>query len=151
MTHFPRTRAAWLGLAVALAPAMSPAAPAASAPGGNAPLHDTRWVVQTVDGAPLSHTGTRGTPQLTLHRSTQHLSGFAGCNRIRGRYTQSGPQLALTAVASTRMACTPALMQQEQHLLAALAQVDGYRIEGRRLSLLQGDVVKITFSKASGS
>src|SRR5512139_3232549 len=129
MLNFSRTRLVALGLAAAMAPALSPAAPSASAPTGNSPLHDTRWLLQAVDGVPITHEGARGTPQLVLYHDTQHLATSAGCNAIRGRYTQSGPRLALAAVASTRMSCTPALMQQEQQLLAALAQIDGYRIE----------------------
>lgn len=145
-----------LGLVVALAPMLPVAAApaAASAPpasAGNAHLRDTRWTLQTLAGTPVARTGTRSTPQLVLGAGSQHLSGSGGCNRLRGRFTQRGTQLAFTAEAGTRMTCAPAVMQQEQQLLAVLAAVDGYRIEGRVLSLLQGEVVKATFSTAAGS
>jgi heat shock protein HslJ len=63
---------------------------------------------------------------------------------LRGRYTQRGTQLALTALATTRMACPQ--MQQEQRFIELLGAADAYRIEGQVLSLLQGDKVRITFT-----
>ena len=69
-----------------------------------------------------------------------------GCNKLRGRYTQRGTQLALTALATTRMACPQ--IQQEQRFIELLGAADAYRIEGQVLSLLQGETVRITF-KAS--
>ncbi|MBL0728891.1 META domain-containing protein [Piscinibacter sp. HJYY11] len=126
------------------------AAPAsASAAGatafGNVALRDTRWALQTLDGAPVAAAGARGPVQLTLRSTSQHLTGFAGCNTLRGRYTQRGTSIALKPLATTRMACAPEVMEQEARLLQALASIDSYRIEGRQLSLMQADVVKLTF------
>jgi heat shock protein HslJ len=122
------------------------AAPAPEA--GNALLLNTYWAAQTVDGAPLITPVDRsaGKVHLVLHAGSQHLSGFAGCNRIRGRYTQRGTQLALSAIAAARRACAAPEMQQEQKLIALLGTVDAYRIEGPVLSLLQGDVVRVTLT-----
>lgn len=120
------------------------AAPA-SAPSTNTPLRDTRWALQTIAGAPAATSPKRGQVQLSLRAASQHLSGFAGCNTLQGRYIQRGTSLALKPLATTRMACEPELMQQEARFLQTLASIDGYRIEGRQLSLLQGDVVKLTF------
>lgn len=136
-------------LAICLAGALVPAQAATPSPAAanNAKLRDTHWVVQTLDGEPLP--ATASDVHLVLHASDQHLSGFTGCNRLRGRYTQSGTQLVLKALSNTRMACSPGLMQQEQRLLESLGAADAYRIEGRVLSLLQGETVRITF-KAPG-
>lgn len=120
--------------------------PALAAPAGasdNARLRDTRWAVQTLDGTPVLPAAAGPNLHLVLHARSQQLSGFAGCNRLRGRYTQRGTQLALKALSSTRMACPQ--MQQEQRFLELLAAADAYRIEGQVLSLLQGDVVRVTF------
>ncbi|MEO8153168.1 MAG: META domain-containing protein [Rhizobacter sp.] len=133
-------------LIAVLSPAPAAAPPAASA--SNVTLRDTRWVVQTLDGGPLPAAAKASDVHLVLHASTQHLSGFTGCNRLRGRYTQSGTRLALSAASSSRIACSPALMQQEQRLLDVLTAADAYRIEGPVLSLMQGETVRITF-KAS--
>ncbi len=132
----------WLTLC--LAGVLSPAALAATAaaPTGNSPLRDTRWTLQTLDGAVAASTGPQPT-HLVLHSASQRLSGFAGCNTLRGRHTQRGTQLALTALASTRKACPQ--MQQEQRFIELLGVANAYRIEGQVLSLLQGETVRITF------
>jgi len=137
----PRLLAIFLG--TLLVPLSSMAA--APEPTGNASLHETHWVAQTLDGAPLAP-GAAPAAHLVLHARSQHLSGFAGCNRLRGRYTQRGTQIALSALSATRMACPAAQMQQEQQFMALLGSADAYRIEGRTLSLLQGDVVRVTFT-----
>lgn len=129
--------------AAGLAPAVW-AAPG-SAPSSNSPLRDTRWTLQTLDGTPAAAPGPRGKPQLTLRAASQHLSGFAGCNTLSGRYVQRGTSLALKPLATTRMACEPEVMQQETRFLQTLATIDSYRIEGQQLSLMQGEVVKLTF------
>lgn len=128
--------------AASAAPASAPSAGTASL--GNISLRDTRWTLQTLEGAPVVAAGARRPVQITLRSASQHLTGFAGCNTLRGRYTQRGTSIALKPLASTRMTCAPEVMEQETRLLQALASVDSYRVEGRQLSLMQGDVVKIT-------
>jgi heat shock protein HslJ len=133
-------------LSLCLASALSPAVLAASppAPTGNSPLRNTHWALQTLDGTAAEiTTSLQPAVHLVLHAASQRLSGFAGCNSLRGRYTQRGTQLALTALASTRMACPQ--MPQEQRFIELLGAADAYRIEGQVLSLLQGDTVRITF------
>lgn len=120
----------------------------AAAPADNPPLPDTHWALQALEGAPVL-AGPGAAPHLVLHARTQKLSGFAGCNRLQGRFTQRGTQLALTALASTRMACPPPQMQQEQRFIELLGAADGYRIEGQTMSLLQGETVRLTFVKAA--
>jgi heat shock protein HslJ len=133
-------------LMIGLLPAVSMAA----APADNPPLPDTHWTLQTLDGAPV-FANKGSVPHLVLHASTQKLSGSAGCNRLQGRYTQRGTQLALTALASTRMACAPLLMQQEQRFIELLGLAGAYRIEGQTMSLLQGETVRLTFIKTAAA
>jgi len=137
-------------LIAALWPVVASAAPPASAASaGNLRLRDTRWVLQSLNGAPVARLEQGAATHLVLHAASQHLSGFAGCNGLRGRYTQRGTQLALSALASTRKVCSPPLMQQEQRFIELLGSADAYRIEGQTLSLLQGEVVRLSF-KAAG-
>ena len=132
-------------LAICVAGALSPAVLAT--PSGNPPLRDTRWALQALDGLPAAASDGQPAGHLVLHAASQRLSGFASCNKLRGRYTQRGTQLALTVVASTRMACPQ--MQQEQRFIELLGAADAYRIEGQVLSLLQGETVRITFKAIS--
>lgn len=136
-------------LAICLASAISPAVLAVSpaAPTGNTALRNTHWVLQTLEGEPLASAPGQPVAHLVLHAASQRLSGFAGCNTLRGRYTQRGTQLALTALATTRKACPQ--MQQEQRFIELLGAADAYRIEGQVLSLLQGTAVRATFKAVS--
>jgi heat shock protein HslJ len=129
----PATPGATTTPAAAAAPATAPA-----------PLRGTTWTLAApVSGAAAAGSGTaapgkagRG-PFLQLDPQSDRYSGHAGCNRIMGRYVLEGPSLRLLTGASTRMACLEeARMQQEQAFLAALAQVQGWRLQGTRLQLL---------------
>ena len=57
------------------------------------------------------------------------LSGQASCNRYSGRYQLSGEGLSIGPLVTTRMACAPALMNQEQRFLELLAAVHKARID----------------------
>lgn len=54
---------------------------------------------------------------------SQRATGLAGCNHWAADYHLNGQQLRLSNITSTRKLCAPALMEQEQRFLAALAQV----------------------------
>lgn len=64
------------------------------------------------------------------------VSGSGGCNRIFGRAAISGDSISFGRLASTRMACAPAAMNQEQKFLAALENVRRWRIDTGRGKLL---------------
>ena len=106
------------------------------------PLVGSAWVAQAVDGQ-----GMVDRPPVTLaFESGERAAGSTGCNRyfaavqMSGR--MSGPtygtDLRFGQVGSTRMACSPEVMDLEQRFLAALASVRSYRIDGVALVLLDG-------------
>ena len=64
------------------------------------------------------------------------VSGSGGCNRLTGSATIAGPSITFGPIASTRMACAPAVMTQERNFLDALATARAFHIEGGRLTLL---------------
>ena len=64
------------------------------------------------------------------------ISGSGGCNRLTGSATITGPSITFGPMASTRMACAPAVMAQERSFLDALAIVRAFHIEDGRLVLL---------------
>jgi heat shock protein HslJ len=122
------------------------AAAADRLPDLNALLTGTRWTLQTLDGAAQPPAAGATPVQLVLNRETQRLSGHTGCNRLMGRFTQRGTLLTLSPLGTTRMACAEPAMKQEQAVLKMLGEIDGYRVENRTLSLLQGEVVRATWS-----
>ena len=112
----------------------------------NATLAGTRWTLQTLGGETQAQVAG-GTPvQLKLDAASQHLSGHTGCNRLMGRFVQRGTLLTLSPLGTTRAACAEPAMKQEQAVLKMLREVDGYRVENRTLSLLQGEVVRATWN-----
>lgn len=69
------------------------------------------------------------------------INGSGGCNRFTGRATISGDNFAIGPVASTNMACTQAVMDQEQKFFAALREARTWKVDPTRhkLALLDAD------------
>jgi heat shock protein HslJ len=64
------------------------------------------------------------------------VGGASGCNQYSGTYTISGSQLEIASpLATTMMACSQALMDQESAYLKALGEVKSYVISGDQLTL----------------
>ncbi|ENO86145.1 META domain-containing protein [Thauera linaloolentis] len=87
-------------------------------------LQGDAWLVVEIDGRRVAD------PQrVTLAFGDDgRVTGISACNRYSGRYALSGEGLHLSELAGTRMACAPALMEEEQRFHAALATVDGFGI-----------------------
>ena len=64
------------------------------------------------------------------------LSGFAGCNRLRGRYESQDGKLTITNIGTTRMACGGDAMAKESEFLELLGKVRGARMTLTLLQLL---------------
>jgi heat shock protein HslJ len=122
-----RTLCAVTLLAVGCASA-GPAPPAAVA---LAPLEGTAWLAEDIDGG-----GVVDRVQSTLtFDAGQKVAGRAGCNRYFGSFQQSGDAVEIKPGGATRMACPPAIMEQEDRFLAALSAVRKARREGDKLVL----------------
>jgi heat shock protein HslJ len=59
----------------------------------------------------------------------QRVFGYGGCNRFSGEFLQSGLQLMIKPLATTKMACPPENMKREDEFLALLGKVRGIRVE----------------------
>ena len=85
-------------------------------------LQGVHWQVIEILGQPLQ-------PESSLRitfSTDEQVSGDAGCNRFSAQYSLTGEGLDIGALVTTRRACAPPLMQQEQQFLNALAQVTGF-------------------------
>lgn len=82
------------------------------------------WHVADLPGRERVHGATATVRFLEEGR----LAGNASCNRYTGRYELTGAGLGLEPGATTRMACEPAVMEQEARLLARLQRVRRFRI-----------------------
>lgn len=103
--------------------------PAAKAPIG-------AWTVEAIgDAGVLDQTE----PSLII-QADGRVNGSSGCNRYSGTATLRDNEMGFGALASTRMACAAAVMEQEQAFLSALESVAGWREEADgRLELLGAD------------
>lgn len=100
-----------------------------------APLLNTYWkLVQLGDGPHVSAYDNQPEPHLVLETGSGRFHGAGGCNRLRGSYSLDGRWLRFSAVGGTRMACGQG-MRREQQLLATLAQVSSYAVQGQKLVL----------------
>lgn len=85
-------------------------------------LHtDQEYIVEWIGERPLID---RSHLTFQLDTEQQRVHGFAGCNQWFGNYRLDGNQLSISHIASTRKACAPALMEQENRYLQALPKVE---------------------------
>ena len=63
------------------------------------------------------------------------VSGFAGCNRYIGSYTQSGDNLRIKALGNTRMGCFKGKGASDDEFLRLLASARKFMITSTGLSL----------------
>lgn len=69
------------------------------------------------------------------------VTGNGGCNRMSGKAEIKGSAIAFGPLASTRMACTPAVMDQEAKFHSAIGLARSFLVDPRegKLLLLGGD------------
>ena len=94
------------------------------------------WLAEDLAGG-----GVIDRAQTTLSISPDGaVSGSGGCNRYRATATTSGAAISLGPLVATRMACPPALMNQEAKFFGILAAARGWRVDAarRKLELMDG-------------
>jgi putative lipoprotein len=105
---------------VAAAPAAGPASPAG------------RWLLERIRDA-----GVIDRLQTVLEIAPDGaVTGSGGCNRMHGKATIAGARIDFGPLASTRMACTPAAMDQEQRFFAGLRDVRRWEVNPAQRKLI---------------
>lgn len=94
------------------------------------------WLLEDLGGGGVID---RVRTELTLD-SDGRISGSGGCNRFMGDGKLDGKTLTIGPLAGTRMACPPAVMEQEDRFLKTLEKVQGWRVDTaqKKLHLLDG-------------
>jgi len=93
-------------------------------------LLEGTWLAREIGGEAI------GAGQPTLHfTSDGRASGSGGCNSFTGPVSIDGDAMAFGPLASTRKACLPALLDQEQKFFIALAGVRSFQLDGEQLTL----------------
>jgi putative lipoprotein len=98
-------------------------------------LENTWWKLTQVGITTVATTEGQQEPHLILEPEGMRASGSGGCNRMTGTYELNGERLTFGPMAGTLMACQNG-METEKAFLQALARVQGWKIEGQRLNLL---------------
>ncbi|UJW87063.1 META domain-containing protein [Devosia sp. SL43] len=103
------------------------------------PLLDTAWRVIGIGGDPVL-----ADTEVTLSiAGDRRAGGNGGCNNYFTEASFDLTPLSFGPVAGTRMACTPATMEQEAAYFAALRTTTGYELSGNSLSLVDAIGVPI--------
>jgi len=106
----------------------------AEAPSSSSPVG--RWLAEDIRGG-----GVIDNLQSVVEIAADGtVTGSGGCNRMRGQATISGATIAIAPLASTMMACPPAIMDQERKFMSALEAARSFRIDPqqRKLFLFDG-------------
>jgi heat shock protein HslJ len=99
----------WLAACTAPSAAEPPAPPLSREVTGT-------WVIEQARTEPLLD---KRRARLVLGADGR-LSGHTSCNAMNGPYTLQGDRIQIGAIATTRMACGPLLLEQEDRILTAL-------------------------------
>lgn len=132
--RLPLSRRKLMSLAGAVLafPATSASAPARPPSG--------RWRAESI-----RNRGVIGDPQTVIDIAADgRVTGNGGCNRISGKATVTGAHISFGPMISTKMACAPAIMDQESKFLVALGDTRLWRIDEQRDKLILVDAKGIT-------
>ena len=78
--------------------------------------------------------------KLTLEFKDGRISGSSGCNSFFANYDVEGKSMSFGLMGATKMFCSnPGVMEQEQTYLSRLESIKSYKLEGNKLSLIDGN------------
>jgi heat shock protein HslJ len=100
----------------------------------SAPLENTYWKLTRLSDKPVTVAPRQREPHFVLDSKTRRITGSGGCNRFTGIYQRSGDRLTFGKMAMTFMACSEG-METERDFVAALEQVNSWKIFGEHLEL----------------
>ena len=89
-------------------------------------LAGVAWLVEDIDSAGIVDTAP---VTLQFDAAARRVAGQGGCNRYHAAFDLNGEGLNIGPTAATRMACAPALMQQEQRFFALLSRISRFDID----------------------
>jgi heat shock protein HslJ len=98
------------------------------------PLEGTTWQLTSPD-SPGDHSKDAKEAPVTVRFAGGRASGFSGCNRFTGGYSQDGDTLVVGPLAGTMMACPEPRMAAEKAFLGGLSGKHSVAIAGDRMTL----------------
>jgi len=98
-------------------------------------LSGTRWSLVSIGGSPVL-----ASESTSMQFEKGRLSGSDGCNLYSTSYVASENRLKIEPkIIGTRRACAPPVMEEAKTFIEILGRTTGYRRDGDRLTLLEGD------------
>jgi heat shock protein HslJ len=113
------------------------------------PLEGTYWKLVEAGGKTPGDVPRAREPHMLIDAGQQRVTGSGGVNRFTGGFQASGTSLSFSAVASTRMAGPPPLMELEDAYFKALGATAARRISGDTLELLDAGGKTVARFRAS--
>jgi heat shock protein HslJ len=108
---------------------------------------DGRWTL--TDRRALGGSPGDGGPEVTLEIEGGNVAASAGCNRAAGSIKEQAGRLQIGPLATTMMACPPAVAKIEARYFGVLERGPSWRSDGDRLTLsAAGDT--LTFKRTPG-
>jgi heat shock protein HslJ len=98
----------------------------------HAGLIGTTWRAETIMGRPVIDDAA----STISFEADGRVHGRGGCHRYFGSSTIDGEQVSFGALGSTKMACAPALMDQEARFFQALDTAERWSLDQQGLLLL---------------
>lgn len=140
-----------LGLALAGCVAKADIEQAKTAVKGEVPvirgsLEGGPWVAEDINGGGVMDNARVDISFDPGDAGTSAVYGRSGCNRFKGSWKQDGSTIRLGPLASTMMACPPALMDLERKFLGALEAATTVEFDATGAAYLKapdGRVVKL--------
>lgn len=117
--------------------------------GADKMLEGTAWKLAQMEGIPAeAMTGEADAFTLNFSNADTMIYGRTNCNRFFGRYQKQGETLRFENMGMTRMACPD--MQYEDAFVKMLEEVNGFKIKGDQLMLLNEKKTLATFAAQTG-
>ena len=92
----------------------------------------------TLAGSEWGPVDTQAAEQFVAFKTGGEITGYGGCNRFFGQYTQNGPTLAFGALASTKKFCD-GMMEAEMVFLKKLQDTRKFEATHLKLTLFDAD------------
>ena len=90
-------------------------------------LQGADWVLEDINGGGIID----GSQVELTFSNNNRLAGQASCNNFSAEYELTGESLTIGDAVSTRKACVPALMEQEQRFLDMLQRVHRFKFNDK--------------------
>ena len=115
-----------------------------------ADLHNTRWILDQIDGDVEQVALSELRPELAFDDQDQ-VSGNSGCNQLRGMAEWNAGTIVVRQLVSTRRMCSPASNEVERRVIQVLSvQSQAMMTEDNKLKLISPEHTLVWLPRDGG-